>query len=103
MRDTATVIHRNTEGSTDYVIVLTFEFSQELDRWVGLCLELGTSTFADTLDQIRLELQEAVELQLNEVERLGYIQDYLAENHVRVVPVDAVDSTCGFAVVAETR
>lgn len=103
MRDTATVIHRNTVGSPDYVIVLTFEFSQESDQWVGLCLELGTSTFASTLEETELELQEAVELQLNEVERLGYIQDYLAENHVRVVPVDAANATSGFAVVGETR
>ena len=91
MRETTTVIHRNNEGSPDYVIVLTFDFSQESEQWVGLCLELGTSTFSDTLEQTRLELQEAVELQLNEVERLGFIQDYLSENHVRVVPVDAVN------------
>ena len=102
MRDIATVIHRNGQGSPDYVIVLTFEFSQESDQWVGLCLELGTSTFGDTLEQTRLELQEATELQLNEVERLGYIQDYLAENHVRVVPIDAV-TTSGFAVAGDIR
>ncbi len=102
MRDTATVIHRNKQGSPDYVIVLTFDFKQESGQWVGLCLELGTSTFADTLDQTRVELQDAVELQLNEVERLGYIQDYLAENHVRIVPVDAVN-TSGFAVAGDLR
>ena len=103
MRDTTTVIHRNNEGSPDYVIVLTFEFSQESGQWIGLCLELGTSTFSDTLEQTRLELQEAVELQLNEVERLGFIQDYLSENHVRVVPVDAVTNASGFAVAWDTR
>ena len=97
MRDTATVIHRNTEGSPDYVVVLTFEFSQESELWVGLCLELGTSSFSDTLEQTRLELQEATELQLNEVERLGYIQDYLADNHVCMVPIDAA-MTSGFAI-----
>ena len=103
MRDTTTVIHRNNEGSPDYVIILTFEFSQESGQWVGLCLELGTSTFSDTLEQTRLELQEAVELQLNEVERLGFIQDYLSENHVRVVPVDAATNASGFAVAGDTR
>ena len=102
MRDTATVIHRNIEGSPDYVIVLTFEFSQQSGQWVGLCLELGTSTFSDTLEQTRLELQEAVELQLNEVERLGYIEAYLDENHVRIVPIDAVN-TSGFAVAGDLR
>ena len=88
MRDTATVIHRNKQGSPDYVVVLTFEFSQEVGQWVGLCLELGTSAFADSLEQTRLELQGAVELQLNEIEKLTEVRDYLVENHVPIVPVD---------------
>ena len=100
MRDSATVIHRNTEGSPDYVIVLTFEFSQESDKWVGICLELGTSAFADTLDEIRVELQEAVELQLNGIERFGFIEDYLDKNQVPRVSIDSV-TTFGFSVSGE--
>lgn len=90
---TASVIHRNPNGSPDYVIVLTFEFNQESNQWVGLCLELGTSTFADSLEQTRLELQEAVELQLNEMEKLTEVTEYLVENHVRIVPIDPVAFT----------
>lgn len=99
MRDSVAVIHRDTQGSPDYIIVLTFEFSQEEGEWVGLCLELGTSAFADSLEQTRLELQEAVELQLNEMERLTDISGYLLENHVRIVPIEASDSSTpvGFA------
>ena len=85
MRDTVAVIHRNGQGSPDYVVLLTFEYGEEIGKWVGVCLELGTSTFADTLEQVREELQEAVELQLNEMERLAHIQDFLQENHVLVV------------------
>ena len=103
MRETTTVIHRKAEGSPDYVIVLTFEFTQESRQWTGLCLESGTSAFAYTLEQTRLELHEAVELQLNEMERLGYIQDYLAENHVRIVPIAAVNASSGFAVAGDVR
>ena len=102
MRETATVIHRSTAGSPDYVIVLTFEFTQEANQWVGLCLELGTSTFADDLEQTRLQLREAVELQLNEVERLCFVREYLAENHVHIVPIGAV-TTSGFAVAGTSR
>ncbi len=86
MRHTTTVIHRNKESSPDYVIVLTFDFKQESGQWVGICLELGTSAFADNLEQTRLELQEAVELQLNEMERLTEVRDYLAVNRVHTVP-----------------
>jgi predicted RNase H-like HicB family nuclease len=83
VRDTVTVIHRNGQGSPDYVIVLTFEYSEDSGKWIGVCRGLGTSAFADTLEQVREELCEAVELQLNEMERLAHVQDFLEENHVR--------------------
>ena len=38
---------------------------------------LGTSTFSDKLEDTQAELREALELQLNEVERLGYVREYL--------------------------
>ncbi len=86
MRDTVTVIHRDGDGSPDYVVVLTSEYHQEGRQWVGVALELGTSAFAETLEQAQTELHDAVELRLNELERLTKVQEYLAENHVRVVP-----------------
>ena len=105
MRDTVAVIHRNGQGSPDYVIVLTFEYSEEAGKWVGVCLELGTPAFSDTLEQVREELQEAVELQLNEVERLAHIQDFLEENHVRIVQIGTgtTPQEAGFAVASSTR
>ena len=105
MRDTAAVIHRNDHGSPDYVVVLTFEYREEGGHWVGICLELGTSAFSDALEQTRSELHEAVELQLNEMERLTQVQDYLAENHVRIVSIGQDDSSrqAGFAVAAHAR
>ena len=105
MRDTVAVIHRNGQGSPDYVIVLTFEYSEEAGKWVGVCLELGTSTFAETLEQVRGELREAVELQLNEMERLSDIRDFLEEIHVRIAQIDtgARPREAGFAVATSTR
>ncbi|MDQ3702146.1 MAG: hypothetical protein M3442_14690 [Chloroflexota bacterium] len=46
-------------------IVLTLEFRQEDGQWLGRCRELGTSTFADTLDQVREELADLVMLHLS--------------------------------------
>ena len=105
MRDSVAVIHRNTQGSPDYIIVLTFEFSQEEGQWVGLCLELGTSAFSDSLGQARLELQEAVEFQLNGVERFTDMWVYLLKNHVLVVPIEASVSSApvGFAFAGESQ
>ena len=80
MRDTAVLIHRNEEGELDHVLPVTFEFTQEDGKWVGVCLETGTSTFADTLEAVRQELGEAVALQLSEAERLGFIWPFLKDH-----------------------
>ena len=86
MRDTIIAIHQEKEiGSPDFLFSLTFDLEKEGEQWTATCLELGTSTFGDTLDEARQELQEAVTLQLNEMERLGFIADYLQENRVPVI------------------
>ena len=102
MRDTVTVIHRAAQGSADYVFHLTFEFQKEKCQWVGVCLELGTPAQSDSLEQVQQELREAVELQLNEVDRLSDIHDYLKDYGVRIVPIEVAASAeeCGFVVAA---
>jgi hypothetical protein len=71
------------DGVPLVVVVLTANFEQEEDKWVGTVLELGISTYADTIEVLRQELADAVILQLNEVERLGFMDEYLKEHGVR--------------------
>ena len=52
-------------------VALTLSFEREGDVWVGVCLELGTSTFADTLEDCQSELLEFVEENLNLLEEVG--------------------------------
>ena len=52
-------------------VALTLSFKREGDVWVGVCLELGTSTFSDTLEECQSELQEFVEENLNLLEEVG--------------------------------
>lgn len=88
MRDTIIAIHyEKGTRSPDFVFTLTFDLDRDGEQWTGTCLELGTSTFGDILDQTKQELQEAVTLQLNEMERLGLISDYLEDNRVSVIPL----------------
>ncbi len=103
MRDTVTVIHRTPQGAPDYVMLLTFDFVKEAGEWAGVCLELGTAASSCTLEQAREQLQEAVELQLNEMERLCTIDEYLEDNHVHVVPIDpdACPEEAGFVVATD--
>ncbi len=86
-QETVRATHRTFRGVlSDYTFELTFTFQQESGLWVGICTELGTSAFADTFEQMRSELREAVLLQLNEIERIADVREYLADNQVSIVP-----------------
>lgn len=85
MQGLSFAIHHAKAGKPDFIIPLTFDITKEEEKWVGVCLELGTSTFADSLEGVKEELMEAISLQLNETEKLGFIWDYLREHNVRIV------------------
>ena len=38
-------------------VTLTLSFEREGNKWVGTCLELGTSTFTRTLKQTQIDLK----------------------------------------------
>ena len=97
-RESIQVFHSSAQGLPDFAITLDCAYRQEADQWVGVCDELGTSAFADTLNQARTELQEAIQLQLNEVERITDVQGYLADNRVSVMPLNLPEQA-GFSVV----
>ena len=82
MQESITVIHTDEQGFSDYAITLTCTYTQESGQWVGVCEELGTSAFSDTLENTQAELREAMELQLSEIERLGYAREYLDKRQV---------------------
>ena len=102
MQESVTVIHTDEHGFSDYAVTLTCTYVQESGQWVGVCEELGTSTFSDKLEDTQAELREALELQLNEVEGLGYVREYLDQNRVTVVPIPVSRQT-GFTFAAAGR
>ena len=94
--------HQDERGNTDFVLGLTLDYQQEAGQWVGVCVELGTAAFADTPEQADLELREAVELQLNEMERLTNLREYLAAQDVQVIPIEpATNPVAGFKLAAQ--
>ncbi len=82
MREFPIYTYTTDSGVRDFLVQLTYEYFREDSEWVGVCLELETSAYSDDLDSAREELQDAVALQLSEVERLGYLHEYLADNRV---------------------
>lgn len=98
-----TVTHQDAQGNPDFVLGLTLDYQQEEDgQWAGVCLELGTPACADTLEQAELELREAVELQLNGMEDLGYLHEYLEAREVQIIPINPVaNPVAGFTLAAQ--
>jgi hypothetical protein len=78
---------RTEQNGPKAIFFLTLAFEQEGPVWTATCLELGTSTYANDIHTVQNEIFEAIALQLNEVERLGFIDDYLKEHGITVFPI----------------
>lgn len=90
--DNITVVHSGKDGIPDYTLSLKCEYTQEDGQWVGVCIELGTSAFSEELEDAQTELAEAITLQLEEMERLGYAEEYLEDNGI--APPDEFIGSC---------
>ena len=70
-------------SATAYV-AMTFEFQREGDQWLGQCLELGTATFGDSVDEVADELADLVQLHLNSLEEVGERERFFAMHAIPV-------------------
>ena len=97
MRETGIAI-RSMNGKPKEAILLTIDFKEHSRQWLAECLELGTATHADTLEEVRREIRENVTLQLSSVEELGFMEEYLQQNSVSLIPLETPSgSTAGTA------
>ncbi len=69
-------------------VILTLQYSREGSNWVGVCLELSTSTFADTLEQCQQELTELVAEHLNVLEETGQRERFFNEWGIKLHPAN---------------
>ena len=66
-------------------IQLTMVLSKEDDgRWVGTCLELGTSNYGNTIEEAEKHLEESVQLHLRTLEELGESEKFFKENNIKI-------------------
>lgn len=70
---------------TEYVH-LTLRFHLEGTEWVGVCVELGTSTFAPTLAQCQNELEELVTDHISVLEDVGERERFFAKCGIETHP-----------------
>jgi predicted RNase H-like HicB family nuclease len=74
-------------------IALTYQFYKDGRRWVGVCKELGTSTFSRSLPEVEKQLEEAVCLHLNTLEDVGERERFFQENNIKLYSVKPKNPT----------
>ena len=66
-------------------VILTLSFEREDNKWVGICVELGTSTYSRALTKTREDLSKLVIEHLNLLEEAGereqFFEDWGIEFH----------------------
>ena len=67
-------------------VELTLKFEREGRMWVGTCLELGTSTYARSLDRVQHDLRQLIEEHLDLLEQAGERERFFEEHEVRFSP-----------------
>lgn len=67
-------------------VILTYDYRREGRKWVGTCLELGTSTYANTLKAVRVALPSLVTDHLNLLESSGERIRFFDEWNIRLYP-----------------
>jgi predicted RNase H-like HicB family nuclease len=68
----------------EYHVVLTLQFEREGKHWVGACVELGTSTFARSIERAQRKLRELVVLHLNALEEEGERERFFEEHGIEI-------------------
>ena len=61
------------------MIKIHLDIFKEDDQFVGLCPELNVSSFGDTPEEAEASAQEAIALFLEECQKMGTLEQVLAE------------------------
>ena len=88
VRERVIIAHRSNDVH-DFTIELFLDYRTEDGEWLGTCEQLGVAANADSLDDTKEMLKDLVLLQLNGVEGLTNIHDYLTENGVVIMKPDS--------------
>ena len=74
----------NAEGC----VTLTLRFTREDNKWVGVCVELGTSTFGSDFERVTADLEKLVTEHLNLLEEAGERERFFVENGIEENPAE---------------
>ncbi len=63
-------------------MTLTFRYTREENKWVGVCVELGTSTFGSNFERVAADLETLVAEHLDLLEEAGERESFFAEHGI---------------------
>ena len=69
------------------MIVLTQIVEEEGEQFVSYCLELGTASCGDTIEEALHNLEEAIEVHLNALEETGEWERVFREKNITIRPL----------------
>lgn len=97
------ILTHQTDNKHDFTIELFLDYGIEEGEWVGVCKQLGIAANSDTLDETKEILKDLILLQLNGIDGLTSICDYLSENGVTILePESPPDDESGFILTTAT-
>lgn len=65
------------------VIVNLRFYRDKNNKWIGECLELGTTSFGDTIEEAKESLIDLIELHLNTLEELGEKKRFFKKHNIK--------------------
>ena len=71
-------------NTTESFIILTEVVEREGSQFAAHCLELGTATCGDTIDEAFANLEDAITVHLSALEEVGTIGQILKERNITV-------------------
>ena len=74
----------------DGYVILTLQFQREGKQWVGVCRELGTSTYGQDVADVHEELVQLSLLHLNALEEVGERERFFREHGIVLHRADPV-------------
>ena len=70
-------------GTQGYIL-LTLRVRQDDNRYVAECVELGTVSCGETIDEAFDNIKDACTVHLNSLEQLGERQRFFREHNIRI-------------------
>ncbi len=67
-----------------YLTARFYRDKEDKSVWIGECVELSTSTYGDSIEEVQVELKELVALHLQTLEKIGERERFFKEHNIVV-------------------